>query len=91
MIAAFFLWFGFVITTLAVNNIFGMRRHLLILIDGAHWLVAMLLMGAIIGAWALTAPCPGTALRAAAHRGHTRRKWGIARLVAPSKRRRIMG
>ena len=51
VISAFFLWLGFVITTLAVNNIFGMRKHVLIVIDGAHWLVALILMGAIIGAW----------------------------------------
>jgi hypothetical protein len=53
LIAAFFLWLGFVITTLTVNNMFGLRRHVLILIDGAHWLIAMLLMGAVIGAWGL--------------------------------------
>ena len=51
MIAAAFIWFGFVITTLAVNNTFGMRRPKLILIDGGHWLAALLLMGAVIGAW----------------------------------------
>ncbi len=51
VISATFLWFGFVITTLAVNNIFGMRRHILIAIDGGHWLGALALMGAIIGAW----------------------------------------
>jgi len=51
VISAAFLWLGFVVTTLAVNNIFGMRRHILILIDGGHWLGALLLMGAIIGAW----------------------------------------
>lgn len=51
VISAAFLWFGFVITTLAVNNTFGMRKPMLILIDGGHWLLAMLLMGAIIGAW----------------------------------------
>ncbi len=51
VISAFFLWFGFVITTLAVNNMFGMRSHRLILIDGGHWLGALLLMGAIVGAW----------------------------------------
>ncbi len=51
VISAAFLWFGFVITTLTVNNMFGMRRHTLILIDGGHWLGALLLMGAIIGAW----------------------------------------
>jgi hypothetical protein len=51
LIAAFFVWFGFVITTLAVNNTFGMRSPKLILIDGGHWLAALLLMGAVIGAW----------------------------------------
>jgi hypothetical protein len=53
VISAVFVWIGFVITTLAVNNIFGMRRHILIAIDGAHWLGAMLLMGAIIGGWGI--------------------------------------
>jgi len=51
VIAAAFIWFGFIITTLAVNNTFGMRKPKLILIDGGHWLAALLLMGAIIGAW----------------------------------------
>lgn len=51
VIAALFLWLGFVITTLAVNNTFGMRKPLLIVIDGGHWLAALLLMGAVIGAW----------------------------------------
>jgi hypothetical protein len=51
LIAAFFVWFGFVITTLAVNNTFGMRSPKLILIDGGHWLAALLLMGAVIGVW----------------------------------------
>ena len=51
MISAAFVWFGFVITTLIVNNTFGMRSARLIVIDGGHWLVVLLLMGAIIGAW----------------------------------------
>jgi hypothetical protein len=51
VIAAAFIWFGFIITTLAVNNTFGMRKPKLILIDGGHWLAALLLMGAVIGAW----------------------------------------
>lgn len=51
LIAAFFVWFGFVVTTLAVNNTFGMRSPKLILIDGGHWLAALLLMGAVIGVW----------------------------------------
>jgi hypothetical protein len=28
-----------------------MRKHVLIIIDSGHWLVALVLMGAIIGAW----------------------------------------
>jgi len=51
VISALFAWGGFVITTLAVNNTFGLRSPKLILIDGGHWLVVLLLMGAIIGAW----------------------------------------
>ncbi len=53
MISGALVWVGFVITTLAVNNTFGMRSAKLIWIDGGHWLVALLLMGAIIGAWGL--------------------------------------
>ena len=51
VISAAFLWFGFVFTTLVVNNTFGMRSAKLIAIDGGHWLAVLLLMGAIIGAW----------------------------------------
>ena len=51
VISAAFVWLGFVVTTLAVNNVFGLRSPRLILIDGGHWLVVLLLMGATIGAW----------------------------------------
>lgn len=51
VISAAFVWLGFVITTLAVNNTFGLRAPKLILIDGGHWLAVLLLMGAIIGGW----------------------------------------
>ena len=44
-------WLGFVITTMLVNNSFAMRNPRLLAIDGGHWLVVLLLMGAIIGAW----------------------------------------
>jgi hypothetical protein len=50
IISAGILWFGFVLTTLAVNNAFAGRRPSLTLIDAGHWLVAMLVAGAIIGA-----------------------------------------
>jgi hypothetical protein len=50
LISGAFAWLGFVITTLAVNNMFGLRSHKLIAIDGGHWLGVLLVMGAIIGA-----------------------------------------
>jgi hypothetical protein len=50
VISAAFCWFGFVMTTMLVNNSFARRNWRLLLIDGGHWLVVLLLMGAIIGA-----------------------------------------
>ena len=50
VISGLFCWAGFVITTMLVNNSFAMRSRKLLLIDGGYWLVAMALMGAIIGA-----------------------------------------
>ena len=49
IISALFMWLGFVITTMAVNNGFAGRDARLLLIDGGHWLIVLLLMGAIIG------------------------------------------
>ena len=50
LISAALCWLGFVMTTLAVNNTFAHRDWRLLWIDGGHWLVALLLMGAVIGA-----------------------------------------
>jgi hypothetical protein len=49
VISGAFCWFGFVITTLFVDHSFARRDWRLVLIDGGHWLVVLLLMGAIIG------------------------------------------
>lgn len=51
VISAAFLWFGFVATTIAVNNTFGMRKPMLSVIDSGHWLGTLVVMGAIIGAF----------------------------------------
>jgi hypothetical protein len=51
VISAAFLWFGFVATTLAVNNAFAGRKIALTAIDGGHWLAVLIAMGAIIGGW----------------------------------------
>lgn len=45
------VWVGFVATVLAVNTYFGGRSRELWLIDAGYQLVALLLMGAIHGAW----------------------------------------
>ena len=51
LISAVFLWAGFVATTIAVNNAFSGRKATLTLIDSGHWLAAMLVAGAVIGAF----------------------------------------
>ena len=51
VISGAFVWLGFVITTMAVNNGFAGRDWRLLVIDGGHWLAVLLLMGAILGAF----------------------------------------
>ena len=52
LISAGFVWFGFVLTTIVVNNAFAMRKPMLSVIDAGHWLGALLIAGAVIGAFA---------------------------------------
>ena len=49
VISAAAVWLGFVATTQAVNYCFGKRPLQLLLIDSGHWLVVLLLQGAVIG------------------------------------------
>ncbi len=49
VISGLFAWAGFVVTTLLVNNAFAGRRSMLSLIDAGHWLLVVVLMGAVIG------------------------------------------
>jgi hypothetical protein len=53
VITALFMWVGFVITTMAVNNAFGQRKVSLTIIDGIHWLGVLVIQGAIVGAMGL--------------------------------------
>jgi len=53
VISGFFLWLGFVITTMAVNHAFQGAKRTLTLIDGGHWLGVLLIQGAILGWWGL--------------------------------------
>jgi hypothetical protein len=49
VISAAFLWFGFVLTTIATNYGFGRKPLKLVVIDAGHWLVVLVLQGAVIG------------------------------------------
>ena len=45
------LWAGFAATTMAVNNAFQGAKPALTVIDAGHWLVVLVLMGGVIGAF----------------------------------------
>jgi hypothetical protein len=49
VISGLFVWGGFVVTTILVNNAFSGRRIMLTVIDAGHWLLALVLMGVVIG------------------------------------------
>jgi hypothetical protein len=51
LISAAFVWLGFVVTTLAVNYAYSGRKPMLMVIDAGYWLGALLIMGAVIGAF----------------------------------------
>lgn len=53
LISAAFVWFGFVLTTITVNNAFTIRKPMLTVIDSLHWLGGLLIIGAIVGAWGM--------------------------------------
>jgi hypothetical protein len=50
IVSAAFVWFGFVLTTIMVNYAFGSRGVKLAAIDAGHWLLVLLVEGAVIGA-----------------------------------------
>jgi hypothetical protein len=49
IISGAFCWFGFVLTTVVVNNAYSGRKTLLSVIDCGHWLGVLLIIGAIVG------------------------------------------
>ena len=49
IICGVFVWFGFILTTMAVNYAFSGRDRRLLLIDAGNWLVVLLVAGAVIG------------------------------------------
>jgi hypothetical protein len=49
--AAVLLWLGCVLTTWATEYVFEVRTYRLFAINTGFWLLGMILMGAIVGAW----------------------------------------
>jgi hypothetical protein len=49
IVSALFVWLGFVVTTIAVNNMFGMKKNMLTVIDSGHWLAVLVAMGIVLG------------------------------------------
>jgi len=49
VITGAFLWFGFILTTMAVNFAFSGRDKRLLAIDLGNWLLVLVVMGAVIG------------------------------------------
>jgi hypothetical protein len=50
-VSGLLVWLGFVLTTTTVNYAFPGRKLELTAIDTGHWLAAMVVMGAILGAF----------------------------------------
>lgn len=44
-------WLGFIASTVCVNNAYAGRKLALTVIDSAHWLGVLLIIGAVIGAF----------------------------------------
>lgn len=53
IVSAIFVWLGFMLTSMAVNNAFTGRKIMLTLIDAGHWLGVTLILGAVLGAFAI--------------------------------------
>ncbi len=51
LFSAVMVWIGFVATTITVNNRLARDPFARAIIDGAHWLIVLLVMGAVIGAF----------------------------------------
>ena len=50
IISGLFLWLGFIVTTVFVNNAYPGRKYSLSTIDSIHWLGVVVIEGAVIGA-----------------------------------------
>ncbi|HEY5306825.1 MAG TPA: DUF1761 domain-containing protein [Pseudolabrys sp.] len=44
-----FCWFGFVLTTVVINNAYSGRKAMLSVIDCGHWFGVLIIIGGIVG------------------------------------------
>jgi hypothetical protein len=51
IISGAFCWFGFVLTTVVINNAYCGRKPMLSVIDSAHWLGVLVIIGAVLGSF----------------------------------------
>jgi hypothetical protein len=49
VVTAALVWLGLVATTMTVNNTLAGRKAMLTVVDGGHWLIVLLVMGAVLG------------------------------------------
>ena len=49
VISGLFVWAGFMLTTMLVNNAFAGSRYMLTLINAGHWLAVIVVIGVVIG------------------------------------------
>lgn len=51
IVSGLFMWAGFIVTTVFVNNAYPGRKYSLSMIDSIHWLGVVVIEGAVIGAF----------------------------------------
>jgi Protein of unknown function (DUF1761) len=49
VISGLFVWGGFMVTTMLVNNAFAGGKYMLTVINAGHWLAVIVVMGIVIG------------------------------------------
>ena len=49
VISGLFVWGGFMLTTMLVNNAFAGATYMLTVINAGHWLAVIVVMGIVIG------------------------------------------
>ncbi len=49
VVSALFVWAGFMVTTMLINNAFSGRKYMLTTIDAGHWLAVIIVMAVVIG------------------------------------------